>query len=92
MADRYIPTSVLDLTPGHKTVHADFDVSALDGTIPWLVEIDPFNLADAADPTKSWIPLQFPDIYSNGGGQIVLNRRPSCSGHRGPDEAAVHGR
>lgn len=76
MADRYKPTPMFDLTPGHKTVHADFDLPALDGTIPWLVEIDPFNLADAADPTKSWIPLQFPDIYSNGGGQIVLNRRP----------------
>jgi hypothetical protein len=76
MADRYQPVTVTDLTAGHKTIQADFFL-ALDGTIPWLVEIDPFNLADAADPTKSWIPHQFPDVYGSGGGQVIAKRTPS---------------
>jgi hypothetical protein len=76
LADRYIPVEVADVTPGPKKVQADFFL-ALDGTIPWLVDIDEFNLADAPDPTKSPIPHNFPDKYGSGGRQLIVTRRPN---------------
>ncbi len=69
MADRYVSVPMADKTPGSKKLHADFFL-ALDDEIPWLVEVDPFKMADADDPTKSWIPHHFPDPVGNGGNQM----------------------
>jgi hypothetical protein len=71
MADRYVSVLVTDLAPGHKAVAADFFLP-LDETIPWLVEIDPFGLADADDPTKSKVPVYFPDPHANGSSQVIF--------------------
>src|SRR5262249_13429143 len=74
LADRYNFLTMSDLTPGHKKVSTTFFL-ALHGTIPWEVEIDPFNLADAADPTKSVVPPFIPDLHGHGGSQIILVNR-----------------
>jgi len=43
----------------------------LDGSMPWKVEIDPFNLVDADDPTKTKIPLNLPNGIGAGSTKIV---------------------
>lgn len=54
-----------NLSPGTRKLAAEFTLP-LDGTIPWEVEIDPFNYANADDVTKSKIPLKIPDGLGGG--------------------------
>ncbi len=66
-----------DLTPGPKTA-TEWLFVPLDGTIPWTVEIDPFNLADAADPTKSNVPVKLPNGIGIGS-TVVVKPNPSVT-------------
>jgi hypothetical protein len=65
MADRYKTVQVVDLSAGHKSRSASFFL-ALDDVIPWEVDIDPYHYADGVDPTKSPMPIEFPDVYGQG--------------------------
>src|SRR5262245_2076811 len=76
MADRYNSVPMNDLTAGHKLKTADFNLG-LDDEVPCTVEVDPFKIADAGDPTRSPIPLHFPDIYGEGSGQVIVARGSS---------------
>lgn len=64
-----------DLTPGAKTATGWLFVP-LDGQIPWTVDVDPFNLADADDPTKSKIPLNLPDGIGAASTMRVVSTTP----------------
>src|SRR6266536_951081 len=64
MADRWVTTTVYDLTPGHKRVTAAFFLP-LDGTIPWEVDVGPYHYSDGVDPMKSPIPHTFPDVFGS---------------------------
>ena len=83
MADQYETAQITDLTPGTKTATKQFRLP-LDGKIPWEIEIDPFKLADADDPTKSKIPPDIPDIYGHGSRSVTAlkRRRAVAAGSR----------
>lgn len=64
-----------DKTPGPKAATGWLFVP-LDGSIPWTVEIDPFNLADADDPTKSTIPINLPNGIGSASTKRVSITKP----------------
>src|SRR5207248_1289720 len=56
---------VVDLTPGTKTLAAQFTLP-LGDSVPYEVDVDPYKRANGGDPTKSKIPLKIPDVYGDG--------------------------
>jgi hypothetical protein len=64
-----------DKTAGPKTATGWLFVP-LDGSMSWAVEIDPFNLVDADDPTKSQIPINLPNGIGASSTQRVTISKP----------------
>jgi hypothetical protein len=75
IAEQWAYVEFTDKTPGPKTATGWLFVP-LDGKMPWSVKIDPFNLVDADDPTKSPIPLNLPTGIGSSSTKRVTVSRP----------------
>ena len=76
LAEEFYASKVSKTKAGHHVITHSFGALPLDDDIPWEIEIDPYDMAGGADPTKSPIPLNLPEFTGDSGGVRIEITRP----------------